>query len=131
MSQLLEFVAEEIVGKGAAEITPLLGGAILIVKGLQKALNDHEISIRDSARKLIGCVHLEICDGSGPPTADKVLTAFTKKGCAFSNRGVALWHFQNDLDVRVLSPRVIRYDRSSRKVGYYQMATSPCRVCSS
>jgi len=129
MSEFLKFAFDEVLGEGAEGLSPYVTGAVAAFHGLQAVISDFEKSVRDRARRVIDCVHVEVCEGSGPPIADMVATAFTKKGCAFSYGAVALWHFQSNLDVHRLSARPIRYDKQSNRVGYYSVAVQRCRSC--
>jgi hypothetical protein len=132
MSGIVEFVVKEVGGKGLAAIegeSGPIGWAILATEGLYALADDHIESVRDKAREIIRCSHLEICQGWGPPTALTVEYAFKEKGCAFLYKGVPLWHFQPNLNVSKLSSSPLRFNKRTQKVGTYVMHLEPCRSC--
>ncbi len=132
MGSAAGFVLKKVAGKlikiaGAPELGWAMAGTELV----NKLVSDHEKSVCEVARRRLGCVHLEVCPaGWGTRIGDIVETAFNKRGCAFYFNGVALWHFQANLDVTALNTKPIRYNKDDQKVGYYDMATEPCRSCS-
>lgn len=112
---------------------PLFGQAVTITQGLKQIADKHDESVRDRARELLKCNHIELCPkGWGTQVSDIIEWVKSKKGCAFVYDGAALCHFQASLQAGSLSANVYRWDAKESYVTSRPLSEplTPCQVCS-
>src|SRR5262249_23635967 len=118
-----------VVGK-AADI-PGLGVATAVVDAWDWVVDKKIEEVRDQARSLLGCTHIEVCPTrfGNTPITNMIDFAKDKKGMAFMYEGFALCHPQADFDVKLLSTDVIRWDGSNFTRGSGNLPPQPCLLC--
>lgn len=90
------------------------------MKVLKFADSQHEKSVRDKAREILGCKHIVVCPHNTFNTRQTDMIDFVLQTCgmAFVYESVALGHISSDMDVKRLSTQVIRHEFVNGKSSY-------------
>lgn len=112
---------------------PGLGTAVTATELIGAWADKKHEEVRDQARQRLNCNHIEVCPKmnlANTPTSDMVQYAYERGGMAFRYNGFALCHHQADLDVKILSTEVYRWDGKLVIPGNGKMHIKPCDICS-
>jgi hypothetical protein len=130
---LAKEVAQKLGGKAVGALgIPFLGEGIAAIMLLKKTTDKMEEEVRDKARTILRCKHIEVCPTGTGATQITNMVNFVAgdKAMAFRFDSVALCHQQPNFDVKVLSTEVYRWDGQYVSSGSAGLHIQPCLICS-
>jgi hypothetical protein len=129
-SKVLEKAGKAIIGEIVGPAAPVVGAGLFGIELLDYRGKQIEKEVLTKAQQILGCNHVVICEHGGHAAiTDLIATVSEKKGVGFIFDGVALWHFDDRLDVSKLSNRTFRWDYSTGQVTSAHRALRKCSTC--